>query len=420
MKIPKLSPLLFALGVALLVGCQAPSAPGQQAAAEVVAPVESAGAPGFVYGPEVVADPHGAEASDAVAAGEHALPPGFGLGGPRASLLPNGAACMLSNACSSNFCVDGFCCESACDGQCAACNIQGSEGKCLARAGAPLGQRTACHTDGSPCGGACDGKNPAACAYPDGKTPCGQPSCAAGVGTLAALCDGNGTCQPPVKVNCEPYVCAKTACFSDVSGCQTDAECAADAYCTPDERCAVALDVGMACDKDSGCKSGFCADGFCCGTRCGEQCSSCGVAGSEGTCKPIKGVPHGTRDACAGTGACLGVCDGANMAACAYPGAATMCAEALCEFNVATVAAQCDGKGGCGTPMGADCPWGCEGRVCAGPPDLGGQPGDDGGSGGGTPPAGGCSVGGRGASRGDGRPVFALLALAAIFVRRRR
>mgnify|MGYP000579577144 CR=1 FL=1 len=38
--------------------------------------------------------------------------------------------CVLGTDCASTFCVDGRCCGDACDGECQACNIAGSEGTC--------------------------------------------------------------------------------------------------------------------------------------------------------------------------------------------------------------------------------------------------------------------------------------------------
>jgi hypothetical protein len=41
-----------------------------------------------------------------------------------------GAACNANSDCPSGFCVDGVCCNTACRGECQACDVQGSRGVC--------------------------------------------------------------------------------------------------------------------------------------------------------------------------------------------------------------------------------------------------------------------------------------------------
>src|SRR5207244_3389602 len=106
--------------------------------------------------------------------------------------LGDGVSCGGGVQCASGFCVDGVCCNTACDGQCQACDVQGSAGQCTAATGAPHGARQACASDGTGCGGACDGANSASCTYP--VSACRGASCSAGVATLAAACDGAGHC----------------------------------------------------------------------------------------------------------------------------------------------------------------------------------------------------------------------------------
>lgn len=71
---------------------------------------------------------------------------------------------------------------------------------------------------------------------------------------------------------------------------------------------------GTGCSVAADCDSGFCADGVCCNTACGADCSACDVAGSVGTCSPISGEPHGGRDCGAylcDAGACRTSCSSA-------------------------------------------------------------------------------------------------------------
>lgn len=131
---------------------------------------------------------------------------------------PAAAACSANHECGVGmFCVDGLCCDAPCDGQCQACDVSGSLGKCTAVSGRPHGARSACSGDGT-CGGTCDGKNTGACTYPDINTSCGAGCNLASVAT----CDGKGACQAPVK-------CAKNLQCEDATKCRTT--CTADAHC---------------------------------------------------------------------------------------------------------------------------------------------------------------------------------------------
>src|SRR5205807_1216158 len=75
------------------------------------------------------------------------------------ALLANGGPCAGANQCASGQCVDGVCCNAACGGQCQACDVPGQVGSCANAVGAPRGSRPVCDSDGSACGGACDGSD---------------------------------------------------------------------------------------------------------------------------------------------------------------------------------------------------------------------------------------------------------------------
>ena len=105
--------------------------------------------------------------------------------------------------------------------------------------------------------------------------------------------------------------------------------------------------AGTACGSGAECASTNCVDGVCCSSACVGQCQSCNVSGSEGTCRAVATPSH--RAACAGTGKCVGVCDGQH-GDCQYPGASTSCTTASCTLGVTTPAASCDGNGACGAP----------------------------------------------------------------------
>src|SRR5512140_3345773 len=120
-------------------------------------------------------------------------------------------------------------------------------GTCQTISGAPVGGRAACATDGSGCGGACNGVNPAACAYP--ASSCRSASCSAGIETHAANCNGAGACPAPVTVPCTPYICGPTACKTT---CAADADCIAADYCNG-TTCVPKIATGGNCSENRVC-----------------------------------------------------------------------------------------------------------------------------------------------------------------------
>lgn len=259
---------------------------------------------------------------------------------------PNGEACTANTECASGYCIDGFCCNSACNGQCEACNVSGSEGSCSAVTGAPVGSRPSCADDGTACGGSCNGVARTACAYPSSTTQCRAASCetTSGTATLAAGCNGAGACPPLQTLSCPSGMCTGDACGND---CTADADCGVDEYCAAGV-CQPTQNLGSPCARSAECASGRCVDGYCCNNACTGQCEACDVSGSEGVCSAVTGAPHGSRTACTddGTG-CGGSCDGTNQAACSYPGNGTVCRSAACSAGIATVEARCAGNGNC-------------------------------------------------------------------------
>lgn len=162
---------------------------------------------------------------------------------------PTPVPCTTSGpGCAS--CVDGVCCDSACTGQCQACDTAGREGYCFAVVGeAPHGTRPAC--------------------------------------TPTTICGTTGACA---------------------TTCASDGACATGFYCAGTS-CSAKKPNGSACVGANECTSGQCVDGYCCNAACGEQCKACDVAGSLGTCTDVAGSPHGARLACAsGFGCSAGAC----------------------------------------------------------------------------------------------------------------
>ncbi len=142
-------------------------------------------------------------------------------------LRPNGGMCSAGTECQSGHCVDGVCCNTACGGQCEACDVAGSLGTCSPVSGAPHGQRTACMGEGT-CAAVCDGTAREACAFPGSTRECRAAACADGVATAPAACDGMGACPAQVTTPCTPYTCADTACRTS---CTQDSDCAMGFTC---------------------------------------------------------------------------------------------------------------------------------------------------------------------------------------------
>ncbi len=259
--------------------------------------------------------------------------------------LTPGTACQNAGQCATGNCVDGVCCDKACNGQCEACAQPGKEGTCGPVTGAPAGNRAACVTDGSPCGGSCDGTVTATCSYPSAAIACRAPSCANDVATVAASCDGAGKCPAATTQDCAPFKCAAAACAGN---CTVDTDCQGGAKFCSAGLCKDKIVDGAVCSKGSDCVSGNCVDGVCCNSKCDGQCEACDNVGAVGSCTAVTGAPHNARAQCASDGtACGGACDGVKKDGCAFPGAAVECRAASCANATATLAATCVGTGSC-------------------------------------------------------------------------
>ncbi len=150
-----------------------------------------------------------------------------------------GGACTGDASCGADLCVDGFCCDVACDEPCAICNQPDEEGHC----------KPAPH----------------------------------GVDEQRA---------------CAPFVCDGVQLGCPVT-CNFDSDCATNSFCELDRAPPVCQSDGArgaTCAQSDECVSGICEDNVCCESTCPGACSSCDVAGLEGTCAP---VPAGQPGGCA-------------------------------------------------------------------------------------------------------------------------
>jgi N-acetylneuraminic acid mutarotase len=145
--------------------------------------------------------------------------------GDTGTRVPQGGSCSSDAQCETGSCVDGVCCNSRCQGQCAACDVPGSVGQCVAVEGHPHGQRPACSDIEDPCH-QCGGVSLDACGLPEGAA-CGTVHCERGR-------ISRGQCGPNARVGwgCEfrfEAACAPNACVDD--HCQQ--ECRIDDDCDP-------------------------------------------------------------------------------------------------------------------------------------------------------------------------------------------
>jgi hypothetical protein len=273
-----------------------------------------------------------------------------------------GTSCGANNECTTGFCVDGVCCSSQCSSPCQACSAalkeSGVDGDCgPAKNG--LDPHNDCPDDGAlSCqrDGQCNGAGQCRL-YPQG-VACGATSCV-GNTVKGKICNGIGACiTEATGVDCVPYLCLAGGCATT---CQTNSECLGDNWCDGG-LCSPKGAAGASCSAAVECTSGVCVDGVCCDAVCNGQCEACDVAGSVGQCTTVpSGQPHGTRPACAGTGACQGQCDGTDPTKCTLPDNATECAPASCTGDVSQPAGTCDGAGACSVPTTQAClPYGCD------------------------------------------------------------
>jgi hypothetical protein len=208
----------------------------------------------------------------------------------------NGEACTAGAECASTTCADGVCCNSACTGQCQACDGDGTKGVCLPVVGSPRGSRPGCMGAGTLCAGSCNGTTGAACTYPGSEKLCGIASCKDNDNALpAATCDGQGGCPSPAPVPCAPYTCGPTSC---AGGCSPSNPCTGNNYCAAG-KCTPKLAQGASCSDGTQCASGQCADGVCCDRACPGDCEACNLAGKAGTCSFQQGnVCRDSKGAC--------------------------------------------------------------------------------------------------------------------------
>ncbi len=337
----------------------------------------------------------------------------FCLGAECVLKKENGMPCAGNNwECQSDHCVDGYCCDTACEGECQACNIENFFGVCTGHAndtdpeddctlcnvcnGAsqcvpvnsgfdPLEECAADNQSTCQLDGACDGAG--ACRLWLPETVCLAQSCSVNILTFAFECDGLGTCTHQGVMECDPYFCDEGG--GDCrSFCSDNAHCVDGFWCNGSQECVAKFELGSTCLHGYQCLSDFCVDGFCCDTACAEDCVSCALAGQEGTCSfhsvnsdpdndcsvcyvcsgdaplcvptpfgtdPVEDCDLHSTNSCGQDGTCDGV------GACHLWELNTICIDQFCTDHVKRLADRCDGSGLCTDAGDVDCtPYQCD------------------------------------------------------------
>src|SRR5207237_184714 len=144
----------------------------------------------------------------------------------------NGSSCLAANECTSGQCVDGFCCNSACGGQCQACDLATAPGTCSPINGTPHGARVKCDDGGGNIckAKACNGAMSVdACSFTaTSGTPCGKSKCVSAVFTAEPTCDGMGTCNEVTPKACGQFSCDDKSCLTS---CTSSDQCASGYEC---------------------------------------------------------------------------------------------------------------------------------------------------------------------------------------------
>jgi hypothetical protein len=194
------------------------------------------------------------------------------------AMVALGTDCTTSATCPSaggaKNCVDGVCCNSACSGQCQACNTAGKVGTCVTISGEPVSSpmttmRPACPMSDpmNPCSQKiCDGTSATACtSFVGASTTCILGACVDMIGTPTSVCDGDGGCPKMQPSSCAPYACVGGSC---TASCTNTADCSPGYYCDVTSQMCVSADASIG-EGDGGVSEG----------GGGSSSSGCGVGG---------------------------------------------------------------------------------------------------------------------------------------------
>ncbi|AKT40014.1 kelch repeat-containing protein [Chondromyces crocatus] len=279
--------------------------------------------------------------------------PGEVCNGAGSCRKTDGQACSTAIECLSGFCADGVCCNTACGGgsptDCQACSMATGapiEGVCTI-----LDSSVTCRPSQGECDPAevCNGAQPLCptnVTAPDGSAcaggTCTNGTCVTGSKGPGEACAGPAECSSGF---CTDGVCCQTACDAACQACNLSgngtcmpAAAGEQDLCGPGRVCnatgTCTKGPGEACATAAECTSGFCTDGVCCTSACGNACQACNVPGSIGICAP---TAAGQQDLCPLGSVCdnLGACKKSLGQPCQT---ALDCGSGFCSDNVC-----CDG-----------------------------------------------------------------------------
>ena len=185
---------------------------------------------------------------------------------------PQGAACGSASECATGHCVEGVCCDTACSGQCKSCAATGSVGTCKAATpGTDPGNKCRTSGFGDPiCGAKCDATG-SCFLYPPTTTLCGASAVDSGTdgGIFCSqnTCDGFGGCTTTTN-NCGLTCTTSVTCDETTRTCTASSGGVKAGFCVIDSNCWVYGDINPkdACEKCDPPTSAtswlrFCGDG---------------------------------------------------------------------------------------------------------------------------------------------------------------
>ncbi|MGB7810900.1 MAG: hypothetical protein WBP56_07175, partial [Polyangia bacterium] len=113
------------------------------------------------------------------------------------------------------------------------------------------------------------------------------------------------------------------------------------------------------CSCDDECQTGFCVDGLCCTSACGQTCKACNLPSSLGDCAFVpSGVKPNDPLVCAASTPATcgqdGTCDG--QGGCRLYVNGTECKAGTCDGDSVTGILSCDGNGKCSEGSTLPCP----------------------------------------------------------------